>query len=115
MPYVQRDATGRVVALYHDAPSDGVEFLPVAHPDVLLFLEANGDHLSEEDRRRLFVTLDASMIRVIEDLIDLLLQKHVIVFTDLPPEAREKILARKGARERLIGSAGLISEADATL
>ncbi len=130
MPYVQRDSTGRVVALYLDTPADGAEFLSGAHPDVLLFLETNTDQLSEEDRRRLFVTLDAStirvlediidplgtagkfidssMIRVVEDIIDLLIQKHLIEFTDLPPEARQKILARKATRERQAGSTGLV-------
>ncbi len=122
MPYVQRDSTGRVVALYLDTPADGAEFLSVAHPDVLLFLETNTDKLSEEDRRRLFVTLDSSTIRVLEDIIDplgaagkfidssmprvledvidLLIQKHLIELTELPPEAQKKILARKATRER---------------
>jgi hypothetical protein len=35
---------------------------------------------------------------VLEDLIDLLVDKSVIRFTDLPPQAQEKLSARHSAR-----------------
>ena len=36
-----------------------------------------------------------------EDLIDLLIEKRVIMFTELPPAAQEKLLSRRRAREML--------------
>ena len=41
------------------------------------------------------------MTRLVDDLIDLLIDKDVIKFTDLPPVAGEKYLQRQVARKRL--------------
>ncbi|MNC92252.1 hypothetical protein D3C83_86410 [compost metagenome] len=41
------------------------------------------------------------MIRLVDDLIDLMIEKDVIKFTDLPPAAGEKYLHRQVARKRL--------------
>jgi hypothetical protein len=42
---------------------------------------------------------DMGIIRLLEDLIDLLIQKNVIIFTELPEQARERITERKRLRE----------------
>ncbi|MEW8057025.1 MAG: hypothetical protein AB2796_17055, partial [Candidatus Thiodiazotropha sp.] len=41
---------------------------------------------------------DAGMIRIVEDLIALLIQKNLIMFTDLPNAAQQKILMRNQIR-----------------
>lgn len=93
MPFVERGADGRIAALHRDAPA-GVpspEQLSADHPEVQAFLgspELEG-----------FGRLDADFVRVIEDVIDVLLSRHLIQLTDLPPEAQAKLLRRKGARD----------------
>jgi hypothetical protein len=47
-----------------------------------------------------FARLDADFVRVIEDVIDTLIERHVINITDLPAEAQAKLFARKSFRER---------------
>jgi hypothetical protein len=47
-----------------------------------------------------FAKLDADFVRVIEDVIDTLIARHVINITDLPAEAQAKLFARKSFRER---------------
>lgn len=44
------------------------------------------------------VSTDLAMARVLEDLINLLLDQSVIRFTDLPPGAQAKLLARQNTR-----------------
>ena len=44
---------------------------------------------------------DVGIIRILEDLIDLLIRKNVILFTELPLEAQAKISERKKVRERI--------------
>lgn len=44
---------------------------------------------------------DASVVRVLEDLIDLLIAKQIILFTELPQDAQAKLLGRKELRARL--------------
>jgi hypothetical protein len=39
------------------------------------------------------------MVRVLEDLIDTLVEKSIINYTDLPPEVQEKLTTRKKMRE----------------
>lgn len=48
-----------------------------------------------------FVRLDADFVRVIEDVIDTLIARHVINITDLPDQAQAKLFARRSFRERV--------------
>jgi hypothetical protein len=47
-----------------------------------------------------FARLDADFVRVIEDVIDTLIARHVINITDLPDQAQAKLFARKSFRDR---------------
>jgi hypothetical protein len=102
MPYVRRNAEGRIVALLEGAELPGDEFVPGTHPELLEFF-ARADE---------FGGLDASFIRVMEDLIDVLIEKGVLRLTDLPPEAQRKLLARKDMRRKLNGALDLLGDRD---
>lgn len=104
MPYVRRSAEGVIVALLNEPAADAQEFLPGAHPDVAAFVGA--------DLSSGFNGLDSSFIRVMEDLIDVLIEKNVLRLTDLPPEAQKKLLARKDLRRRLKGALDLLGDRD---
>jgi hypothetical protein len=108
MPYVSRDAGGAVSGIFLK-PHDGVsEFLPNDHPDILTFFggvlpeSVGSSPLSE------LTHSDIAFIRVIEDVIDTLINKNILTFTELPEKAREKILSRRDARGRLAGSNDLV-------
>jgi hypothetical protein len=51
---------------------------------------------------------DREMIRVYEDLIDLLIGKNLLLLTDLPPAAQDKLLRRKRLRAMLSPLADII-------
>lgn len=59
--------------------------------------------------------LDSGFIRVLEDLIDALIDNGSLRLTDLPPQALEKLNQRKRARRRLHDALDLIPEDDDTL
>jgi hypothetical protein len=44
---------------------------------------------------------DIGIIRILEDMIDLLIKKNIILFTELPEEAQKKIRERKQLREKI--------------
>mgnify|MGYP000207949686 FL=1 len=90
MPYVQRDSTGQVVAIFAQPGPGHDEFLPAGHPE-LAALSGAGE----------FAHLDADLIRVIEDVVDVLIDRGLLRLTDLPLDAQRKLLTRKGARARL--------------
>lgn len=92
MPYVRRNAEGQIDSLHRSA-DPATEFLPDSHPEVQAFV--GGVAQPEFDQ------LDADFVRVIEDVIDTLIVKHVINITDLPDQAQAKLFARKSFRERI--------------
>jgi len=66
---------------------------------------------SQKDTRQTdFATLDEAFVRVLEDLIDTLIEKGVLRLTDLPQAAQEKLNARKGLRRRLNDDLNLLDD-----
>ena len=58
-------------------------------------------------------TLEASdqdLVRVLEDVVELLIQKGVILFTELPESAQQKILHRQQLRSDLSHSLDLLGD-----
>jgi hypothetical protein len=51
---------------------------------------------------------DTAIARVLEDLIDVLITRGVIQFTDLPDAAQDKLLSRRQTRARLKDSLQLL-------
>jgi hypothetical protein len=91
MFYVLRDATGQIRSLHRD-PVVGAQVLPEDHPEVRQFVGMDAE--SQQ-----FAALDASFLRVLEDLIDALIRRNVLCITDLPMEAQLKLFDRKHFRE----------------
>ena len=44
---------------------------------------------------------DLGIVRIVEDLVDLLIERDLIRFTDLPEHAQKKLLERKSLRTAL--------------
>ena len=105
MPYLQRDSSGRVTGLFINPPDGESEFVSASHPEVRLILEDAGEPPAETDARRRLAEMDISMIRVLEDLLDVLIEKHIIMLTDLPPQAQQKLVSRKATRKNLLADA----------
>ena len=91
MPYAKRDDTGRLVALLADPEPGANELIDAGHPEVAHFLGKGTNPLVESD---------ANMARVTEDLIDVLVARGIVMFTDLPPIAQRKLLERRKIREQ---------------
>lgn len=98
MIYVERDKEGNIVAIHKKPGSNAQETMSFLDEEVLGFLDKSGDLGTYLESLSLS---DAGMVRVIEDLVDILIKKKIILFTDLPEQAQEKILSRKNVREQL--------------
>jgi len=97
MRHVVRNAQGQVQSV-HLEPVLGSEPLPHDHPDVRAFVAGSGESAS-------FESLDAGLVRVLEDLVDALLARNILRITDLPQEAQQKLFERKSFRSKLQKSA----------
>ncbi len=96
MLYVERAEDGKITALYNSPRPDAGEQKTVMDEEILDFLHKT---ISADTRKMLLALSDMGIIRLLEDLIDLLIQKNIILFTELPEQARERITERKRLRE----------------
>jgi len=99
MPFVKRDAAGRVTSLHREQETQDLQYLPLDHPDVTGFLQPIGERRSQN--RGELLKSDLEMIRVYEDLTDILIHKNIVTLTDFPPAAQEKLVRRKRLRSSL--------------
>ena len=97
MLYVERNEQGKVVALYNQPHPNATEQKESIDQELLDFFEENA---TSESWQTLLTISDLGFIRILEDMVDLLIRKNVIIFTELPEKAQQKILERKKIREK---------------
>ncbi|MBF8221257.1 MULTISPECIES: tryptophan synthase subunit beta like protein [Halomonadaceae] len=100
--YVSRDETGALRRVSREATPECREWLPGDDPELDRFL-------GRETARDPMQASDLELVRVLEDLIQVLMEKGVISFTDLPDAARDKLLTRQSLRRR-INSVNLLDD-----
>jgi len=93
MMYIKRNESGEVVAFSEEQLAGFVE-VPSDDAGLQSFLASTATDCVDSRFRE----SDSSLIRVIEDLVDLLTTKGIIRFTDLPSEAQDKLMLRKSLR-----------------
>ncbi|MDZ7852687.1 MAG: tryptophan synthase subunit beta like protein [Halomonas sp.] len=97
--YIKRDDDGRIELVSRDETPKCREYLSVDSPELLAFLIED-----EKGRGQApFQASDLAFVRVLEDVIELLMDKGVISFTDLPEPAQQKVMERQSLRRRLNG------------
>ena len=106
MFYVQRDAQGLLVRVEAAAYAEATETLPADHHEIQDWYANEAVETSLKQLKQ----SDLEMIRVLDDLIQVLTQKGVIRVTDLPPAAQAKLMDRTQAREALGGLSQLIDD-----
>lgn len=102
MVYIKRDKDKQICAIFNQKDENLSEELDIDNPEVVEFLA----HCDKELRFK-FVQSDLQLIRVLEDLIDILMEKNIINITDFPQPVIEKLLARQSFRKRLSDVAGM--------
>ena len=98
MIYVKRDGQGRIVALCNECDDEDMDAVSSNDPAVIEFLTRS------DPGTETFAFLkqsDLDLVRVVEDLTELLVNKNLIMFTELPLAAQQKLLGRKRVRETL--------------
>ncbi len=107
MPFVKRDENGLITAIYDRRVEQLGEELPADYPEITGFLERVG---RTSPMRENLDRSDPAMGRVLEDLIECLIEKRLILITDLPSEALNKISQRRNFREDMQAVTGLLSD-----
>lgn len=91
MPYVSRNSDGAITAVHVEQNPAAPEYIEPSAPELRKFLD-NVSTASELQQS------DQAFIRVLEDVIYLLIDKGVIVLTDLPVAAQRKLSSRRSLR-----------------
>ena len=108
MPYIRRNSEGSIETVSEADSSETPEFVEGSNPELQQFIAA----LSDDND---LVETDLSLVRVIEDVVELLIRKNVILFTDLPPAAQSKMMQRKQLRSRQSNDLQLLDDEDGIL
>ena len=111
MPYVQRNKEGRIIALTAEPIHENDQMLGLDNPEIMQFLAA-GSAAGQNRHQAELLMQDLRQIRILEDLIDLLITKGVILFSELPAAAQRKILNKKSAREKLEHTSDILVQDD---
>jgi hypothetical protein len=100
MPYIQRNTHGGIVSLATAADELHTEYLKPTAKDVVEFLAYQGE---VDLSKYALAESDKDIARVTEDLINLLISKNIILFTELPDAVQQKLLNREKLRSSLQG------------
>jgi len=104
MPFVKRNSIGEIIAVSQMQSEEFTEEVGQHDPSLRQFLfdvAKDQSTLSQSD-------LD--FVRVVEDLVDVLVAKNYILFTDLPDKAQEKMRRRQALRGKMSSHLDLLSD-----
>ena len=108
MIHVQRNASQQIIAIQRHEPGEvGMQDADwqecdADDPEVQAFaLTIVNPANSAEKQLKPLLETDLALARVLEDLIDLLVDRSMIRFTDFPPAAQAKLMERHNARHAL--------------
>ena len=104
MPFIKRDESGKIDAVSINESVDFAEVVDAESAELEVFFEnarPSADSLRESD---------SDLVRVLEDLIEMLTAKGVIMFTELPESAQQKILFRKRLRKDRTNALDLLGD-----
>lgn len=108
MPYVERDEKGKIVAVYSTPRENATEEVTATHPAIVEFMFGRDAVTDEEasnsgyfqDLYELRLS-DLALIRVLEDVIYLLLEKNILHITEFPVQAIRRLQQRERIRKKL--------------
>ena len=95
MAYVMRNPDGVIIAVLSEHV-EGAEEVSANDDGLQRFLSQESP---EQRAQQELMESDLGLIRVIEDLIDVLIERGAMMFTDFPEPVQRKLLARRGMRK----------------
>lgn len=104
MFYVERGKDGRISAIHNSSNPAAQELKSMMDEEVLAFFS------TADSWKQLMAMSDLGTVRILEDLIDVLIRKNIIHFTELPEQAQQRIRERKQLREKLVSQELLVHD-----
>lgn len=93
--FIKRNQAGEIIAISKVMDGDINEYLPNNAVELHTFV-----HSTKDRRQQMLAQSDLDMARVLEDVVNLLIERNLIRFTDLPDAAQNKLLSRRELRDQ---------------
>ena len=109
MAYIKRNNYGEIISIHENDGNEHLEYLENDTLELKKFL------IKAEVPKMLKNSLsstDGEMVRVIDDLINLLIEKQVFVFTELPEAVQIKLNTRSTMRSEMNPLGDLVGDGD---
>ncbi len=94
MPYVLRNKDNQIIVISHSPVKDDCEKLAWNHPDIIEYLTRCPQEATSQ-----LATSDMFMPRILEDLINILIEQGTIELSMFPASAASKLQFRNQLRE----------------
>lgn len=98
MPYIKRDSNGSIYSIAKKQDAKHTEFIAATSDELIIFLTQQP---VIEEAKQTLAESDKDIARITEDLIQLMINKNLILFTDLPDAVQQKLLSREKLRSHL--------------
>ena len=95
MIYIERNASGEIDNIEF-SPGENREEISLHDPQLTEFIKTSAD--SDAIVQSVLDRLDMDMVRVIEDVIDIMIDRNLMLFTDLPEPVQNKLLFKRKMR-----------------
>ena len=95
MIYIKRDESNNITEINLE-PTENFIKGSFFDEDVKTFINENNEMVKD-----IILELDLGMARVIEDLINTLIEKQILLFTDLPDAVQNKLNFKRMLRDQL--------------
>jgi hypothetical protein len=96
LPYISRNDEGVIIEIHQSPPKENATWLEMNAPEMVEFLQQI-ETMSQA--RQVLSHTDTEMVRIIEDLIDILVEKQCFTYTELPEAVQKKLGTRKKIRD----------------
>ena len=97
MIYIKRDESNKIVDINFSEKA-GYEQYSIFNNEIKQFIV---DADNEDLIKLTMMKLDLEMVRVTEDIIEILIDKEIMLFTDLPEAVQNKLMFKRFLRESL--------------
>jgi len=104
MPYIKRNKLGEITAVSQEADGECNEEVSSQDDELNTFV----DSVSSRDLD--LQDTDLNFVRVVEDVIELLVTKNLILFTELPDSAQTKMMERQKLRSAMTSHLDLLED-----
>ncbi|WP_024852226.1 hypothetical protein [Hydrogenovibrio kuenenii] len=97
MIYVKRNESNQIIDICFDE-KENYEKSSIFNEEIKTFIQNSNN---QNQVKEIMTNLDLDMVRITEDVIEILIKKEILLFTDFPEAVQSKLLFKRFLRQAL--------------